>query len=47
MVVYTAGHSSYTLREKFALAVAHTNCTVFPSPSQGSPNLAEDRAMAS
>jgi hypothetical protein len=38
MVVYTAGHSSYTLREQFALAVARTNCEVFPStsPSQGS-----------
>jgi hypothetical protein len=47
MVVYTAGHSSYILREQFALAVAHTNCTVFPSPSQGSPNLAEDGPVSS
>jgi hypothetical protein len=47
MVVYTDGHSSYTLREQFALTVARTNCTVFPSPSQGSPKPAEDLAMAS
>lgn len=47
MVVYTAGHSSYTLREQFALAVAHTNCTVFPSPSPGSPKLADDGPVSS
>lgn len=47
MVVYTAGRSSYTLREQFALAVARTNCNLSPSPFQGSPIPPEDLAMAS
>lgn len=36
MIVYTAGRTTYTLREQVSLAVAHTKCVLFPSPSQAS-----------
>jgi hypothetical protein len=35
MVVYNAGRASYTLRERFSLAAAHTKCgDAFPPPPQ-------------
>jgi hypothetical protein len=32
MIVYTAGSTTYTLREQISLAVARTKCVLFPSP---------------
>ncbi|MGH3209329.1 MAG: hypothetical protein ACRDNO_16365 [Trebonia sp.] len=34
MVVYTAGRTTYTLRERFSLAAAHAKCVLFPPPPQ-------------
>jgi hypothetical protein len=34
MIVYTAGPTTYTLREQVSLAAARTKCVLFPSPSQ-------------
>ena len=38
MIVYTAGRTTYTLREKLSLALARAKCTLVgigPSPANG------------